>query len=159
MPAPTAGQRHKLNRDPVTDPHIVLLEFREDGQTAIERAAVNTEDVTHLGNVYTRAAIDVRFPQTADGDTAAQLVMSNIDRVIGRALSAATQRIRVRLILIDVSAPDIAIIDTSDLMAIMSASGNSLEISATLGPRASFDEPLNQRTTRAFFPGVFLAGR
>lgn len=158
MPTPTPAQRHKLNRDPVVDPHIILLEFQEDGKSFVHRAAINTEDVTFEGNVFSRAAISVELPQTADGETSAQLVASNIDRVFGRAINSATQRINVRLILIDAALPDAAIIDTKNLLIMPSASGSATQVSAALAPRASLLEPVpSKQTTKADFPGIWLA--
>lgn len=158
MPVPTAAQRHKLNRDPVADPHIVLLEFQEDGKSMVHRAAINTEDFTWRGEVYSRASIGVELPETGDGETRAQVVASNVERIFSRALSAAVQRINVRVILIDVAAPDLPIIDTRNLLVIPSASGNAERITAQLAPRASLQEPVPHRqTTKADFPGVWLA--
>jgi hypothetical protein len=157
MPVPSNDQRHKLNRDPVADPHIVLIEFQEDGRSLVHRAAINTEDVTWRGNVYTRAAISVEMPETRDGETRAQLAMSNVDRLISRALNGATQRINVRIILIDFAAPDTPIIDTKNLLVMPSASGNSETVTGQLGPRASLLEPIPfKMTTREDFPGLWL---
>ncbi len=158
MPVPTSAQRHKLNRDPVTDAHVVLLEFQEDGRSAITRLAINTEDVEHDGNTYTRASIDTQLPSTGDDDTTAQLSVSNIDRVLGRIIDAARQRINVRILFVDTAEPDVAIVDTKNLIVIQSVSGNSVRLTATLGPRVSLQEPVPfQKTTRNFFPGVWLA--
>jgi len=158
MPIVTPAQRHKLNRDPVADPHIVLLEFQEDGQAAIERAAINTEDVVWNGETYHRSAISITLPASGDGETRAQLVASNIERIFSRALNAATQRINVRIILIDITAPDLPLVDTQNLLVIPSASGGAVEVTADLGPRASLQEPVPfRRTTKQDFPGVWLA--
>lgn len=158
MPAPDSAQRHKLNRDPIRDPHIILLEFKEDGRALVHRAAVNTEDVTWQGDLYTRAAISVELPETRDGETRAQVVMSNVERIFSRAMNAATQRINVRLILIDIGAPDVPLIDTMNLLVIPSASGSSTSITGQLAPRASLLEPVPHRqTTKQDFPGVWLS--
>ncbi|MGV8830348.1 MAG: hypothetical protein ACOH2N_00090 [Devosia sp.] len=159
MPTPTTAQRHKLNRDPVVDPHIILLEFQEDGKSFVHRAAINTEDVIWRGNTYDRAAISVELPQTADGETSAQITASNVNRIFGRAINAATQRINVRLILIDAAILEAdPIIDTQNLLVIPSASGSATQISATLAPRASLLEPVPaKQTTKADFPGIWLA--
>jgi CheY-like chemotaxis protein len=157
MPTVTDAQRHKVNRDPISDPHIVLIEFQEDGQSAIERVAINNEDVTWRGETYTRAAIDVTMPSTGDGEVTAQLEAANVDRILSRAIDGATQRINVRLILIDIAAPDTPIIDTKNLMVIPSAQGGDV-IVAQLGARASGQEPIPfKRTTKAHFPGIWFA--
>lgn len=158
MPVVSDAQRHKVNRDPIRDPHIVLLEFQEDGQAAVNRAAINTEDVIFQGEVFDRAQVDVILPETGGDDTSASLVASNVDRILSRVLDAATQRINCRIILVDVSVPDVAIIDTRNLLVLSSASATSEEVNARLGPRASLQEPVpNRRTTRQQFPGVWLA--
>jgi len=157
MPAPSEAQRHKLNRDPIRDPHIVLLEFQEDGQTSIHRAAINTEDVTWNGEVYYRSSIDIQLPKTGGDETRASMTASNVDRLLSRALDSATQRINVRMILIDYAAPDMPIIDTKNLLVIPSATGTANDVTADLGPRASLLEPVPfQKTTKQGFPGIWL---
>lgn len=158
MPTPTEAQRHKLNRDPVADPHLILLEFQEDGKSFVHRAAINTEDVEWGGETYYRAAISVELPRTGDGETAAQLVASNVDRILGRAINSATQRVNVRLILIDYADPELPIIDTKNLLVMASASGSATQISASLAPRATLLEPYPfQMATKAQIPGAWLA--
>lgn len=158
MPVPSDSQRHKLNREFIEDPHVILLEFQEDGKSLVHRAAINTEDVVWQGETYVRAAVSVELPETRDGETRAQVVASNIDRIMSRALNSATQRINVRLILIDIAAPDMPLIDTVNLLVIPNASGNSEQITAQLEPRASLLEPVPfKQTTKAEFPGIWLA--
>lgn len=158
MPEVTDAQRHKADRDPVRDPHILLLEFWEDGGGTVERAAVNNEDVTFESNTFYRSGIEVHVPSSGENDQSASLSVSNVDRVIGRAIDRARNRINCRLIMVDVSDLSTAIIDTKNLMVIPSSSGDTVRITATLGPRAEQNEPVPfQRTTRALFPGVWFA--
>jgi hypothetical protein len=158
MPNPTDAQRHKLNRDPIRDPHIILLEFQEDGQAAINRAAINTEDVIWNGNTYYKSSIDIQLPVTGDNETRATMTASNIDRLLSRAIDSANQRINVRMILIDYAAPETAIIDTKNLLVIPSASGDANSVTADLGPRATLLEPVpSKKTTKLEFPGIWLA--
>lgn len=166
MPVVTTEQRHKLTRDPVSDAHIVLLEFQEDGQTTFHRAAVNNEDVVSAAadgvtdQTYVATDIDVILPGQGDGPVAVRLEMSNLSRVAGQAISRARGRVGCRLMVIDETDPDTAIIDTSNLLVIQSATGDSVRISAELGMRADLQEPVPQRrTTRPFFPGVWFAAR
>lgn len=157
MPSVTSAQRHKLNRDPVSDPHVILLEFQEDGQAVIERAAINTEDIVWNGNTYVAAAIDVVAPMSGGDETSAQLRASNVDRVIGRALNAATGRVNVRIIVIDTALPDVALIDTKNNLVFTDTTIAADVVSATLGSRMSLLEPVPpRRTTRSTFPGVWL---
>lgn len=159
MPTVTDAQRHKLNRDPVADPHVILLEFQEDGHEAIERAALNNEDIIWGGNTYYRSDIEVQTPSTGDGEISAQLVASNVDRYLSRALDSATQRINVRIILIDTVNPDQPIIDTKNLLVMPTAAADDEgSVSAQLAARVGLLEPVPfRRTTKVQFPGVWLA--
>lgn len=159
MPQPTDATRHTLNRDPIAEPYLVLLEFKEDGETDIVRVAVNNEDVTFQGEVYLKASVEVTLPSTQDGDQAATLTVSNVDRVLGKALLACRRRINVRMILVNAFDLDATpIIDTMNLMVNPSSSVNPSIIEMSLGPRADQQEPVPfQRTTQQLFPGVFTA--
>lgn len=158
MPQATTEQRHKLNRDPIRDPHIALLEFQEDGQAAVNRAAVNNEDVTFEGNTFYKASIDVIFPETGGDAVEARLVASNVDRQLGRSVDSARLRVGCRMVLVDASNMDEPIIDTKNMLVIASASGDSERITATLGARADIMDPVPfKRTTKQDFPGVWLA--
>lgn len=159
MPTVSAAQRHKLNRDPITDPHVILIEFQEDGQSAVERAALNNENIVWNGETYYRSDIEARTPATGDGDIGAQLVTANVDRYVSRALDRARERINVRIILIDVTAPEATLIDTMNLMVMPAASASKNgTVSAQLGARAGLQEPVPAKmTTRAEFPGIWIA--
>lgn len=159
MPTVTDAQRHKLNRDPIVDPHVILIEFQEDGQSAVERAALNNENIIWNGETYYRSDIEAQTPPTGDGDISSQLVASNVDRAISRALDRAQERINVRLILIDTAAPDTPIIDTLNLMVMPTASAaDEGTVSAQLAARAGLQEPVPfKMTTRAEFPGIWIA--
>lgn len=157
MPTPSTSQRHELNRDPVRSPHIILLEFQEDGKSLVHRAAINREDVEWQGNTYSRAAIQIELPETRDGETRARGTISNVDRFFSRAMDSARQRINCRLILINIDAPDVALIDTMNLLVIPNASGRSDSISFELAPRAGLLEPVpSKQTTKQDFPGIWL---
>lgn len=157
MPAVTAAQRAKLNRDPISDAHIILLEFQEDSRAVVHRAAINNEDVSHVGNVYVATDISIKLPTSGDRDAAVRLDMSNISRIVGAAVNRARNRVGCRIKMIDISNPDVALIDTKNLFILGTVSGNSVRISADLGPRATMHEPVPfRRTSRAFFPGVFF---
>lgn len=157
MPVVSAAQLDKAGRDPLIDAHVLLLEFAEDGSAVVHRAAVNTEDVTHKGEVYGKAPFQVVLPSSGSGDVRAQIEIPNVDRVIGRALDSARARINVRLILVDSANLDVAIVDTKNLLVMPRASGNSERLSAELGPRATLQEPVpSRKTSKASFPGVWI---
>lgn len=161
MPIIALRTRHDVNRDPIRDPFLILLEFLEDGQLVEDtlRVAINNEDIVYGGETYTRAAIQVSIPSTQDTDQSASMQISNVDRVIGQALDKCRKRINVRMLVVDSS--DLSadpIIDTKNLMVVPSASGNTETITIRLGPRADQQEPVPfQRTTRQYFPGVWIA--
>lgn len=153
----TIAQRHKANADPVSDAHILLLAFQEDGDSAVHRAAQNNEDITHNGQTYVGTAIEIHLPNSSEGENTVRLSMSNLSRTVGAAIIRARNRIGCRLILIDYSAPDTAIIDTLDQFVLKNVQGDSVEISAEIGLRAALQEPVPfQRTNRLTFPGVWF---
>lgn len=156
MPSVTVAQRDKVNRDPISDAHLILLEFLEDGRDFVHRAAVNNDDVFHQGNNYVAADIAIHLPGSGEEEVGVRLEMSNISRLPGAVVAKAQNRIGCRIKLVDESAVDTAIIDTSNLLVIRQATLDSVRISAELGPRASLQEPFPfRRTTRQFFPGVW----
>lgn len=159
MPAVSSATRHTLNRDPIVDAHVILLEFQEDGATDVLRVAVNNEDVVFDGQTYTRSAIQVHPPSSGGDDPTASLSVSNVDREVGKVLDACRKRINVRLMVVDTgNLTADPIIDTRNLMVIPSASGDTVQVTAQLGPRADQQEPVPfQRTTRQMFPGVWVA--
>ena len=157
MPTPTTAQRYKVNVDPVADAHILLVEFQEDGNPTIHRVANNNEDVTHNGQTYTGLPIEIHLPHSSDEENSVRLSVSNITRTLGAAVARTRNRIGCRIKMIDISLPNVAIIDTLDLFVIKNVTGNSTRISGELGLRASLSMPVPfQRTSRIFFPGVWL---
>jgi hypothetical protein len=157
MPTTTAAQRHKVNRDPITDAHVILLEFQEDGNSTVHRAAINNEDVTSNGDSFVATDIEIALPNSNDQEPSVDIAMDNIDREIGKAVNRARNRVGCRIMLVDTSAPDTALMDTLNLMVISSAAGDSERVSASLGPRASLQEPWPpQRTRKQYFPGLWF---
>jgi hypothetical protein len=153
----TTTQRHKLNRDPISDAHIILLEFQEDGESTIHRAAVNNEDVISNGNTYTGFAISISLPGSSDADQNVTIEASNITRDLGRAFANAKRQVGCRIMLVDSSAPNTAILDTGNSLLIRDVTITGSTISASLGSRAPLDEPYPwRRTNKIFFPGLFF---
>lgn len=153
----TTAQRHKVNLDPITDAHVLLLEFQEDGYSTVQRAAINNDDIVSNGNTFTATDISISLPGAGDAEPTVQMEMDNIDREIGKAVNRAKARIGCRIMLVDSSAPNTALIDTSNLLVIKSANGDSEKISAELGARATLQEPWPpQRTRKQFFPGQWF---
>lgn len=157
MVSPTTAQRHKLNRDPITDAHIILLEFQEVGSSTVHRAAINNEDITHNSNTYIATDITFSLPSSGTQYPTIRLEMSNITRVIGQILVKARNRIECTVKLIDASDPDTAIIDTKNMFVLADVSGDSRRVSGQLRTRASQQEPVpNRRTFKWSFPGVWF---
>lgn len=157
MPTITEAQRHKVNRDPITDAHVILLEFQEDGNSTVHRAAINNEDIESNGETFVATDIEIALPNSGDQEPSVDLSMDNIDREVGKAVNRARNRVGCRILLVDSSAPDTALMDTLNLMVISSATGDSDRISASLGPRASLQEPWPpMRTRKQYFPGLWF---
>lgn len=153
----TDAQRHKLNLNPITDAHLVLLEFQEDGSSLVHRACINNEAIVSNGNTYEPTNIELSLPSASSNDVFVSMTISNIDRLVGRKLSLAKRPVGVRIMLIDSSVPDTLLLDTANLIVILSASGDSESITAELGPRAPLTEPWPpQRTRKQFFPGLWF---
>lgn len=152
----SASVRHALNRDPVSEPLLVLLEFAEDGGGDVHRMAVNNEDVVSNGETFSAVAAEVTLPGAGDQSPGVSITISNIDRTLGAAVFRARRRVGVRVRLVAADDPDTAIIDTRDMMVLASASGDSISISGDLAPRGAALEPVSARVTRQFFPGLYF---
>lgn len=153
------AQRHKVNQDPIlpADAHLILLEFQEDGVSTVHRSVRNNEDITHNSNTYVATRIGVNLPSSGDQEPSCSLEMSNLSREPGKAINRAKGLVGCRMKMIDASLPDVAIIDTYNLMVLRRVSGNSISIKADLGSRCSFDEPVRpRRITRQYFPGPWF---
>lgn len=155
MPIDDAA-RHKLNLDPIEDAHVILVEVQEDGQSAIHRAAINTEDIVSNGETYVASEIFITLPNSSDEEVGVSVSMSNITRVISRAIVRARNRIGLRMMLIDTADPDTYLKDTGNMLVLINVSGNE-NISGDLAPRASVLEPWPpMRTRKQFFPGQWF---
>ncbi len=158
MPSVTVAQRHKANQDPITDAHIILLDFQEEGNSTIHRAAINNEDVVHQSNTYIGTSIEIEFPGSGSKRPTVSLKMSNLSRIIGRAVNRAENLINCRLKVIDITDPDVAIMDSYNMFVMRYISGDSVQITAELGPRGGLNEPVPfRRTSRVYFPGVWFS--
>src|SRR4051812_32084388 len=118
----TAAARHKVNLDPIRDAHIILLEVQEDGNATVHRAAVNVDDIVSNGETYTATDINVTVPNSGDDEVSVSISMTNVDRLIGKAIGRARNRIGVRIMLIDSSAPDTLLRDSANLLVLTNMS-------------------------------------
>lgn len=159
MPNVSPAQRHKVNSDPIRDPHIILIEFQEIGRPEVERAALNNENLTRLGDEFHFANIEISLPDSGDAESTISLNASNVSRKLGIAINRAKNDIIVRVFLVDVSDIDgTPLIDTRNLFKISGAQGNSSFLSVSLGHRMSLQEPANgNSTSKILFPGVFFS--
>lgn len=158
----TTAQRHKLNRRPLIDPLICLVEFQADGESEVYRATTNNANVTRDSETYIRSDISVTLPkESVNSEVSAKISMSNVTRAPGRAIAAARRkRIGVRLIVVHASDPDTAVkIDTKNLLYAKQMKVSSGEVEATLASRVSLNEPVPPSPTEnSFFPGLFFIG-
>lgn len=155
----TAAQRHKLNRRPIRDPYIALVEVTDEVMGTVHRAAANNEDIVSNGETFVRSDISVVFPKSGDEETSASLEMSNVSRIAGRAVEAAIGRIGVRLMLVDASDPDTIVkVDTLNLLVAEELTVTSETVSASLSPRAKLNEQYPPRTIdESGFPGAYFS--
>lgn len=159
MPQVTDAQRHKLNRDPIRDPMLILLSFQEDKTDDVHRAAINNEDITRNGDVYSQANIGFQLPNSSSQELSIKLSMSNVSRLIGTKLNRARSMIGCNIVFVDASDLDgVPMIDTKNLLVISAAQGNTTKVSVTLGPRVSLHEPVPGKTTsKQLYPGVHFS--
>lgn len=158
MPSsPTLAQRHKVTRDPISDAHVILLEFQEDGDTTVQRVAINNENITSNANTYTAYPVTITLPGSGDSDQSVGIEATNVDRVLGAAFAKVRTRLGCRIMLIDASAPNTLIYDTGSSLILADVTITAETVSGRLLPRAPLDEPYPwRRTTKQFFPGLFF---
>lgn len=152
----TDAARHKLNLDPIEDAHVILVEVQEDGSDTVHRAAINTDDIVSNGETYVAAEIFINPPNSSDEEVGVSVSMSNITREISRAVLRSRNRIGLRMMLIDTSAPDTYLKDTGNLLVLTNVSGNEV-VTGDLKPRAGSNETWPpMRTRKQFFPGQWF---
>lgn len=156
MPTTTVNYQDSVEFQ--ADPHIILLEFWEEGFSSERvRVAMNNEDVTHDSNTYSQSGIEFTPPKSDDQGGARSLRISNADRVIGRSVLHSAGKIRCRFMLVDRADHDTLIWDTSDLLVIYSAQVNQVSVSGDIGMKADPQMPYPAtRTPKKFFPGIYL---
>ena len=154
----TNAQRHKINRRPIRDPHIVLVEITDDVSGTVHRAAANNEDIVSNGETFIRSDIRVALPRSGDDDTEATISLSNITRIPGRAVEASQGRITCRLMLVAASDPDTIVkVDTKNLLVFRETSVSLTKVSSSLKPRAELSEPYPPKpATKEWFPGAYF---
>lgn len=158
MPTITAAQRATVNRDPIPSAHIILVEFEEDGSGVVQRAAINNEDMVSNGEIYIGTDINITLPNSVNGDTSVNIEMSNISRIVGRAIYFSRKQIGARIMLVDAADPDTTLMDTLNMLVLRNAQGDSVRISGQIAARASLFEPVPfRRTNRSLFPGVWMS--
>lgn len=157
MPLASDAVRHRLNLSPQGDPVICLIEFWEDGASTRIRAAVNSEDYSWGGEVYTRSQVSVLLPGSGDAQAAAALEVSNINRLPGRLALSARRRINVRIIVINTENDALALMDTETHFYARSSEISAEKVVMDMGSRLSLTEPVQARAvTRSEFPALWL---
>jgi hypothetical protein len=155
---PTAAINHGDGVEAQADPHLILLEFWQEGYSADRvRVAMNNEDVTHDGKTYTKSAIQFTPPKSDDKGGSRSLNISNVDRILGKKVLHSSGKIRCRFILVSRADHDVAVWDTSDLLVIYSSQVNRVFVSGDFGMKPDPQMPYPPtRTPKRFFPGVYL---
>lgn len=162
MTSLTAAQIEKLNRDPITDPYLLLVEIEELNTGTVHRYVNNNEDITSTvsdgstSETWTAATIAFSLPGSGEEIRDVSLTVSNIDRAAGRALILSSDMIMVRLIVIDYASPNAALIDTYDLMHIGTGDVDAETVEVKLISSIDFNLPWPPgRMTEQLFPGVY----
>lgn len=162
MPALTTAQIHKLNRDPVSDPHLLLIEIEELHSGFVHRHCRNNEAVLSRvsdgSTQYSYEPATIEFSRIGHGEEirGVSITVSNVDRNAGRALILSSEPVMVRMIVIDYASPDTALEDTLDLLGVASADISPQAIEARLESNLDFQLPWPPfRTTAQLFPGLF----
>lgn len=157
MPVLTAAQIHKLNTDPISDAHILLVEIEEEHTGTVLRYARNNEDVVSNGETYEAATIEFSLPGYGEEIRPVSMTVSNVNRAPGRALVLSSERIMVRLMVIDYASPDTYLEDTQDLLAIVDADIDQQTVEARLISVIDWQSPVPFfKTTQGMFPGLFV---
>ena len=156
MPVVSAGDIHNMNRDPISEPYLLLVELEEHNSGILNRWCVNNEPVVSNGNTYEPAAIEFSIPASGEEQTGVKAVVSNVDRTVGKALLAARKRVSVRLMVINIVVFDDYLIDTLDMFFISEAQFDAQELDATISSVIDWFTPVPfEKTTENLFPGVW----
>ena len=150
-----------------TAPDLLLLEFHERGSDqVVDRAVLNNEDVVFEDNTFVRAQFECHIPGEGDVFSSPTLAFSNVSRIPGRAVLAATDRIVGRMIHVDGTDFTIvggvrnyhnSLMDTKNMLVISDATVDHLTVSGSLGPAMSEQMPYPVRkATKQAFPGLYL---
>lgn len=153
----TAAQRDKLNRDPISDAHILMCEIIEEhNESNAILLCHNNEDIVSNSETYSKASLDFNIPGYGEEFRAPTLSVSNVERLPGRALLLSQHLVCVRLFVVDASLPDIRMYDTLDSLVIESGEITSERLSLTLRHAWDFQHPVPfEITSEKFFPAVW----
>lgn len=153
----TSAQIHKLNRDPVADPHVLLIEIEEEHGGTVLRYAADNQDGVSNGETYSAASFEYQFPGSGDAHDKITISVSNVNRAPGRALINSQERITVRMMIVDVSEPDDVLLDTLDIFVITDAYIGPDVVQANLQSVLEWRSPVPfYRATKDLFPGCWV---
>lgn len=157
MPVAAVFDIHKMNRDPVTDPYLLLVEAEEMHTGIVHRFVVDNTPLTSRGEVFEPLAIEFTLPAKGEEQQPVTATVSNVDREAGRVVLSASSRVMVRLIVIDATAPDVYLIDTLDMFFAAEAPITFEDVDLTLAPVIDWQSPVPfYKTTQNLFPGVWV---
>lgn len=140
-----------------TDPDIVLMEFWEQGKSNRHRAAHNNENVVSNGEEYIASSINVTLPNASDQIQEANISISNISRIPGKAVLSAKQQLQVRLMNSSGLDRDNFLQDTLDMLVIRDVTITPISVGGTISSKA---DPLIaypfSRTGYKAMPGIWI---
>jgi hypothetical protein len=153
----TSAQRHEQANQFIDTPDVTLIEFWEDGSSQIERAALNNETITHLGNQYLPLDFGINLPSSNSAFQEVGATIPNASKIPGLAVLNARKRIQCRMIHVDGLDHDVIIWDTSDMLVFYNVKVDVLTVSGSLGakPDGTMPYPFTY-TGKKTFPGLWF---
>lgn len=149
--------RRQLHTTSADDPPLVLLEITHANLTTPVRVVGDSQDLTHLGNVFVAMGFRVRLPDESQGaQPRAELAVDNIGRELMQWIeqSAGGRNARVRLMQVLRSHPDNVEWEIS--MYLNNIKATQAEVSGELGFPRLLDVPAVQlRADPQTMPGIF----
>lgn len=154
---PTQEQIYNQGNEFISEPELLLLQFWEEGSTVVHYAALNTENITHDGNEYVASSFELTLPDEGAEQGNVNLTIPNVERIAGRTVLSAVNKIQCRMILVDGSDHEVVISDTKNMLVLSSVTADQRSVSGTLIAKADvlLPDPL-RGTSASFFPGLWL---
>lgn len=151
----TPADLERASADPIRTPYLTLVEvWPERSPSDVLYVVINNEDITSNGQVYTKGDIAISHPSASDGDISVQVVVSNIDRVLGKRLLAEKDRLIIKIMEINSAEPDTILRTTHDLFYLSGAGVDAELVSGELRSRLDMSDPYQPGVQQNFFPAL-----